>query len=100
MGLSNPSLKYPVYIHNVKGGNSLWLYLKNLPLGDLAIANLLKSHGLIVNPGSFFFPEKLNNWNHSKECIHININGCMSKELETVDILDTVISNCYSGTKR
>ncbi len=98
--IDNLSYNFPVFIHNIKGGNSLWIYLKDLPLGDLAISNLMKSHGLIVNPGSFFFPDKLNNWKHSKECIHININGCIGKELETVDILKSVISNCYSGTKR
>ncbi|MFW5799831.1 MAG: hypothetical protein ACOCV8_03355 [Spirochaetota bacterium] len=95
--IENISYSYPVFIHKIDGGNSLWLYFKDLPLGDIAISNLLKSQGLIVNPASFFYPEKLKKWKHSRECIHININGCIGKELEVVDILKNVISKCYSG---
>lgn len=92
------SYNYPLLIHQLDGGNSLWLYLKNLPLGDIAVSNLLLSNGAVVNPGSFFFPDKLRNWKHSKECIHININGSKGKETELVEILVKVISKCYSGS--
>lgn len=91
------SYSYPVFVHNFQGGTSLWLYFKNLPLGDIAIANLLKAQGLIVKPGSFFYPEKLKNWKHSRECIGININGAIGRELDVVNILKSVISKCYAG---
>ncbi len=95
--VENLSYNYPVFIHKVDGGNSLWLYLKNLPLGDIAVTNLLKSQGLIVNPGSIFFPKKIKNWKHSRECIHLNINGFVGEEMEVIDILIAVISKCYKG---
>lgn len=95
--IENLSYTYPVFIHNINGGTSLWIYLKNLPLGDVAVTNLLKSQGLIVNPGSIFFPKKTKNWKHSRECIQLNINGFVGKEMEVLDILNKVITKCYKG---
>jgi len=96
--IENLSYNYPVFLHYIRGGTSIWMYLKNLPLGDIAIANLLKSQGLIVNPGSFFYSDKLKGWKHTRECIHLNLNGCIGRELEVIDILCSVISKCYSSS--
>ena len=72
----------PYHLHEADGGMFVWLWLKDLPVTDMKLHELLHTKHTNVSPGSIFFyglENKLDK--HTHECIRISVT-------EDKDLLD------------
>jgi valine--pyruvate aminotransferase len=58
-------------VHECEGAFFLWLWLQRLPVTDRELYARLKRRGLLVVPGSYFFPGLLEPWEHTSQCIRL-----------------------------
>jgi len=63
----------PWFLHRGEGAIFAWLWLKDLPITDWEFYQKLKEVGVIVVPGSSFFPGLQEDWQHKHECIRISL---------------------------
>ncbi len=63
----------PWFLHRGEGGIFAWLWLKDLPMSDWEFYQRLKQVGVIVVPGSSFFPGLREDWRHKQECVRISL---------------------------
>ncbi len=63
----------PWFLHRGEGAIFAWLWLKDLPITDWEFYQQLKQVGVIVVPGSSFFPGLQEDWQHKHECIRISL---------------------------
>lgn len=64
----------PYYIHVSEGAMFLWLWCKGMPITSATLYERLKSRGVIVVPGHYFFfgQQTGSQDHHQNECIRIN----------------------------
>ncbi|KAM3115756.1 valine--pyruvate transaminase [Phormidesmis sp. 146-33] len=72
----------PWFLHRGEGAIFAWLWLKDLPISDWEFYQQLKQVGVIVVPGSTFFPGLRQEWAHKEQCLRISLTGT-DQELET-----------------
>ena len=58
-------------VHECEGAFFLWLWLPRLPVTDRELYTRLKRRGLLVVPGSYFFPGLQERWEHTSQCIRV-----------------------------
>lgn len=58
-------------VHECEGTFFLWLWLPRLPVTDRELYARLKRRGLLVVPGSYFFPGLQEPWEHASQCIRL-----------------------------
>ena len=58
-------------VHECEGAFFLWLWLPHLPVSDKELYARLKRRGLLVVPGSYFFPGLQQPWEHASQCIRV-----------------------------
>ncbi|MBD1940273.1 valine--pyruvate transaminase [Microcoleus sp. FACHB-68] len=63
----------PWFLHRGEGAIFAWLWLENLPMSDWDLYQELKEVGVVVVPGSSFFPGLREDWKHKNECIRISL---------------------------
>ena len=63
----------PWFLHRGEGAIFAWLWLKDLPVTDKEFYQQLKQAGVIVVPGSSFFPGLQENWPHKQQCLRISL---------------------------
>lgn len=85
----------PWFLHRGEGAIFTWLWLKDLPMTDWEFYQELKQVGVIVVPGSSFFPGLRGEWEHTRQCLRISLTGS-DNELETaMKRLATVVERVY-----
>lgn len=67
-------------VHTPEGALFLWLWIPGLPVTCVELYERLKARGVLVVPGSHFFPGLAEPWRHADECIRITY----SQDEETV----------------
>lgn len=67
------SLDLPWFLHRGEGAIFAWLWLKDLPITDWELYQQLKQVGVIVVPGSSFFPGLQQEWTHKQQCLRISL---------------------------
>ncbi|UBF28089.1 valine--pyruvate transaminase [Kovacikia minuta CCNUW1] len=72
----------PWFLHRGEGAIFSWLWLKDLPITDWELYQQLKQVGVIVVPGSPFFPGLRENWKHTQQCLRISLTAS-DQEIET-----------------
>jgi valine--pyruvate aminotransferase len=72
----------PWFLHRGEGAIFCWLWLDRLPLSDWELYQQLKQVGVIVVPGSTFFPGLREDWPHKHQCLRISLTGS-NAEIET-----------------
>jgi valine--pyruvate aminotransferase len=72
----------PWFLHHGEGAIFAWLWLKDLPITDWEFYQELKKVGVIVVPGSSFFPGLREDWPHKQQCIRISLTA-NSEEIVT-----------------
>ncbi len=72
----------PWFLHRGEGAIFAWLWLQDLPLSDWDFYQQLKQVGVIVVPGSSFFPGLREDWLHKQQCLRISLTAS-DKEIET-----------------
>ncbi|OGT78370.1 MAG: valine--pyruvate transaminase [Gammaproteobacteria bacterium RIFCSPLOWO2_02_FULL_52_10] len=60
------------YIHKTEGAFFLWLWFPGLPITCRTLYERLKSRGVLILPGHYFFPGLTGNWQHVHECIRVS----------------------------
>ena len=59
------------YIHKPEGAIFLWLWLPGLPVPAEVLYERLKAKGVLMIPGSHFFPGLEEDWEHRHQCLRI-----------------------------
>lgn len=72
----------PWFLHRGEGAIFAWLWLQDLPLSDWEFYQQLKQVGVIVVPGSTFFPGLQEDWPHKHQCLRISLTAS-DQEIET-----------------
>lgn len=65
----------PWFLHRGEGAIFGWLWLQDLPMTDWEFYQELKKVGVIVVPGSSFFPGLKEEWAHKHQCLRISLTG-------------------------
>ncbi len=65
----------PWFLHRGEGAIFAWLWLDELPISDWEFYQELKQVGVIVVPGSSFFPGLREDWLHKHQCLRISLTG-------------------------
>lgn len=65
----------PWFLHRGEGAIFGWLWLQDLPITDWEFYQELKKVGVIVVPGSGFFPGLKDEWEHKHQCLRISLTG-------------------------
>lgn len=72
----------PWFLHRGEGAIFAWLWLQDLPITDWEFYQQLKQVGVIVVPGSTFFPGLREDWPHKQQCLRISLTAS-NQEIET-----------------
>jgi valine--pyruvate aminotransferase len=60
------------FVHEPEGAFFLWIWFRNLTIGDRELYDRLRKRGLIVVPGSYFFSGLEEEWDHSRQCLRLS----------------------------
>lgn len=85
----------PWYLHRAEGGLFAWLWLQDLPIRDWDLYQELKRVGVLVVPGSAFFPGLVGDWSHSRECIRISLTASVDELYEGIKRIAEVVQAIY-----
>ncbi len=58
-------------VHECEGAFFLWIWFSRLRVTDRELYARLKRRGLLVVPGSYFFPGLRERWEHASQCIRV-----------------------------
>jgi valine--pyruvate aminotransferase len=85
----------PWFLHRGEGAIFAWLWLQDLPVSDWDFYQQLKQVGVIVVPGSSFFPGLREDWPHKHQCVRISLTAS-DGEIETgMQRLAKVVEQVY-----
>lgn len=59
------------HVHVCEGAFFLWVWFRDLPVGDMELYERLKKRKVLVVPGCYFFEGLAEPWRHRHECIRI-----------------------------
>jgi valine--pyruvate aminotransferase len=85
----------PWYLHKGEGGIFAWIWFDNLPISDWDLYRALKQAGLIVVPGSPFFPGLREEWNHKNQCIRVSLTATKEDLRTGMTILSKEVERVY-----
>lgn len=85
----------PWYLHQGEGAIFAWLWLKDLPMTDWEFYQKLKQVGVIVVPGSTFFPGLKEDWQHKQQCLRISLTATETEIAEAMKRLAKVAQQVY-----
>lgn len=89
----------PWFLHRKEGAIFGWMWLQDLPITDWELYQLLKKVGVIVVPGSTFFPGLREDWTHKQQCIRISLTAT-DAEIETaMQRFAAVVQQVYQGSE-
>jgi valine--pyruvate aminotransferase len=90
----------PWFLHRGEGAIFAWLWLKDLPITDWEFYQELKQVGVIVVPGSTFFPGLHEEWQHKQECLRISLTGSDEEIAIGMQRLAKVAEKAYQKSYR
>ncbi len=90
----------PWFLHRGEGAIFAWLWLKDLPMTDWELYQELKKVGVIVVPGSSFFPGLREDWPHAQECLRISLTESDEKIQVAMQRLAQVVETVYQQQQR
>lgn len=88
----------PWFLHRAEGALFAWLWLPDLPISDRGLYQRLKQEGVVVVPGSPFFPGIDPSWPHQYQCVRISLTATLEQIEQGVAILSQVVEQAYSRT--
>lgn len=89
----------PWYVHEGEGSIFAWLWLKDLPITDWELYQMLKKEKVIVVPGKDFFPGLSEDWKHKQECIRISLTASKEEIENGIKTIARVVKGLYLGLK-
>jgi len=87
----------PWFLHRGEGSIFAWLWFQDLPTSDWDLYQALKSHGVIVVPGSPFFPGLKEDWEHTHQCIRISLTASNDEIVTGLKHLANVVQEIYQA---
>jgi valine--pyruvate aminotransferase len=88
----------PWFLHRGEGAIFAWLWLQDLPMSDWEFYQELKQVGVIVVPGSTFFPGLRQDWQHKQECLRISLTGTDEELATAMQRLAAVTERVYRSS--
>ncbi|HEY9604791.1 MAG TPA: valine--pyruvate transaminase [Allocoleopsis sp.] len=86
----------PWFLHRGEGAIFAWLWLQDLPITDWEFYQQLKQVGVIVVPGSGFFPGLREDWTHKQQCLRISLTASNEEIATGMQRLAKVAEQVYS----
>ncbi len=83
------------YVHENEGAFFLWLWFKELPVTSKELYKTLKSKGILVIPGEYFFPGIEDSYAHKYQCIRITYSQEESVVERGIRVISDVIRDIY-----
>ncbi|MBW4425184.1 MAG: valine--pyruvate transaminase [Nostoc desertorum CM1-VF14] len=87
----------PWFLHRGEGAIFAWLWLQDLPISDWEFYQQLKQVGVIIVPGSSFFPGLKEEWAHKHQCFRISLTGTDEEIATAMQRLAKVAEEAYKG---
>ncbi|MBD6618002.1 valine--pyruvate transaminase [Komarekiella sp. 'clone 1'] len=88
----------PWFLHRGEGAIFAWLWLEDLPITDWEFYQRLKQVGVIIVPGSTFFPGLEEEWLHKHQCFRISLTGSDEEIVTGMQRLAKVAEEAYQRT--
>ena len=85
----------PLRIHRPEGAFFLWLWFEDLPISSGELYQRLKSQGVLVVSGHYFFPGLNQDWQHSNECVRLTYSQDDETVRKGIAIIGRVLKNIY-----
>jgi valine--pyruvate aminotransferase len=85
----------PWFLHRGEGAIFAWLWLQDLPTTDWEFYQQLKKVGVIVVPGSTFFPGLEEDWEHKQQCIRISLTASDEEIVTGMQRLAKIVEQIY-----
>lgn len=85
----------PWFLHRGEGAIFAWLWLQDLPMTDWEFYQELKRVGVIVVPGSTFFPGLEEQWEHKQQCVRISLTASDEEIATGMQLLSKVVQQIY-----
>ena len=89
----------PWFLHRKEGAIFGWLWLQDLPITDWELYQQLKKVGVIVVPGSTFFPGLREDWAHKQQCIRISLTASDAEIEMAMQRFATVVQQVYQCSR-
>lgn len=90
---------FPWFLHRGEGAIFAWLWLKDLPIADWELYQELKQVGVIVVPGSSFFPGLRSEWKHKQECLRISLTAKDEEIATGMERLAQIVEKVYQQSR-
>jgi valine--pyruvate aminotransferase len=92
----------PWRLHRGEGAIFAWLWFDELPMSDWEFYQALKQYGVIIVPGSPFFPglkENLNgqDWPHMRQCFRVSLTASDAQIVTAIEHLATLTDKVYAA---
>ncbi|NJN04689.1 MAG: valine--pyruvate transaminase [Leptolyngbyaceae cyanobacterium SL_1_1] len=86
----------PWFLHRGEGAIFAWLWFQDLPMTDWQFYQELKQYGVIVVPGSPFFPGLKTDWPHMHQCIRISLTATHDEIVVALRHLANLVDRVYA----
>ncbi|MFT5698854.1 MAG: valine--pyruvate aminotransferase [Desulforhopalus sp.] len=87
----------PCRVHVPEGAMFLWLWFENLPISSLELYERLKSAGVLVVSGHYFFPGLREEWKHKDECLRVTYSQDDADVKKGLAIIAQVVRKAYEN---
>ena len=85
----------PYRVHTPEGSMFLWLWFENLPISSRELYQQLKSQGVLVVSGQYFFPGLNQDWQHRNECVRLTYSQDDEAVRKGIAIIGRVLKKIY-----
>ena len=85
----------PWFLHRGEGAIFAWLWFKDLPITDWELYQKIKQVGVVVVPGSPFFPGLHSDWQHKQQCLRISLTATPEEISTAMKRIAQVVEQVY-----
>ena len=78
---------FPYLVHRSEGAFFLWLWFPALPITSRELYERLKTRGVLVVPGEYFFYGLKDDWPHSRQCIRMTFSQSDQTVAKGIEII-------------
>ncbi len=86
-------------IHKPEGAIFLWLWFDELPITTMELYQRLKSRGVLIVPGEYFFIGQEEDWQHAHQCLRMNYVQDDEKMQQGIDIIAQEVIKAYANAQ-
>lgn len=88
----------PWFLHRGEGAIFAWMWFQDLPITDWELYQQIKQAGVIVVPGSPFFPGLQEDWAHKHQCIRISLTATDEELAVGMRRIAEIVDRVYTRT--